>query len=115
MSKHASGSIAQAARDNDWDRRASDASVNAPGRFDVKGYPVASQNRPQHLVHVRSVFAERAPQDRFARRAQLAQRTVAAAVLHDRARFEATDGQRLEREADHLTRGRLKYSRSPEL
>src|SRR6058998_2191037 len=89
-------------------------SVNARRRLDLSNDPFAPHDGPQHLIHPDPVPTERLAQDGFARRAELLQCAVAAAVFDDGAGFETLDRQGLEREVDYAACRCLKDSRPPE-
>src|SRR5260370_13703386 len=77
--------------------------------------PFVARDRPEHLVHARPVTAKRPTQDSFAAGTDLLQRAVAAAVLDDRARFEAVHGQLGEHEVEYRARRCLEDPGAPEL
>src|SRR5581483_7620606 len=68
--------------------------------------PVLSHDRPHHLVEELTVLEQRSAEDAFLHGAELAQRAVAAGVLHDRAGFQPVDRCVLEREVEGHPRAR---------
>src|SRR3954447_19222371 len=77
--------------------------------------PVLRENRPERLIEVLAVAQERLAQDALARRADLPQRAVAAAVQHRRPRLEPVRADRVERELHDELRAVAEHAGPPEL
>src|SRR5688500_2521775 len=76
--------------------------------------PVFLEDRPQDLIEIPAVALERAAEDAFLERADLAQRRIAAAVRGDRPGFEAVHADYAEREIDDGFCAFHEYAASPE-
>src|SRR6516162_3830152 len=77
--------------------------------------PLVGENRPERLVVMFPAPKKRSPQDTFARRAQLPQRSIPPGVGHRRARLETMRAERVEGELDRQPRAVGEESRAPEL
>src|SRR4051794_11251562 len=76
--------------------------------------PLRRDDAPEYLVVIDAVPQERPPQHAFGDRAKLAERGVAAAVLHGGARLDAVHAKFLEGKAQHRARARLEQAGAPE-
>src|SRR5205085_2339789 len=76
--------------------------------------PVVFDDRPQNLIDILAVAPERLADKTFFDRAELAERTVAAAVGHSGTRLDAMDTDSSDCEIDDHARGLLENAQTPE-